>query len=120
MSFSYSGNPANSTLDFIRFTVGDTNANQAVLQDEEINWIVAEYPELNKQLAAAFRQMATSYSSIPKRRLGPMQEDGTDRAAYFKERAMYYETRVGMSGIPPLPEYSSDKVFDKGMMANDE
>lgn len=120
MSFSYTGNPASSALDYIRFTVGDTNRTTAVLQDEEINWIIAEHPTLNKQLAECFRQMATSYAKIPKRKLGPQQEDGTERVAYFKERAEYYEKLIGMSMTPSLPDYSSEKIFDKGMMSNDE
>lgn len=117
MSFSYSGDPTTSTMDYIRFTVGDTQELTAVLMDEEIDWIVNEYPTVNKQVAAAFRQMATSYARVPKRRLGPQQEDSTDRVAYYKERADYFEKLSGMSGIPPLPEYTGDKIFDKGMMS---
>lgn len=118
MSFSYTGDPASSSLDYIRFMVSDTKASAAVLQDEEINWIVAEYPTANKQLAAAFRQMATSYSKVPKRRLGPQQEDGVDRAKYYRERAEYFDKLSTMSVTPPLPEYSTEKIFDKGMMEN--
>lgn len=118
MSFSYNGDPASSAVDYIRFIVGDTVEAAAILQDEEIEWIISEYTTVNKQLAAAFRQMATSYSKVPKRKLGPQQEDGVERAKYYTERAEYFDKLSNMSAAPPLPDYSAEKIFDKGMMTN--
>lgn len=39
MSFTYTGNPSESETDAIRFLVGDTDADEPLLQDEEIIWL---------------------------------------------------------------------------------
>lgn len=43
MTFTYGGDPSNSTLEAIRFYSQDTNADDAFLSDEEINYIVAQW-----------------------------------------------------------------------------
>lgn len=40
-TYSYSGDPANSDLDAVRFLIGDTNPGAYILSDEEINWLLA-------------------------------------------------------------------------------
>lgn len=42
MSFSYSGNPATSALDLLRFLAGDTDEGVALLTDEEAAWLIAQ------------------------------------------------------------------------------
>jgi hypothetical protein len=39
MTWTYSGDPASSALDAIRFLVGDTDTTDQLLSDEEIAWI---------------------------------------------------------------------------------
>ena len=51
MSFTYSGNPANSDLDAVRYLIGDTNETQCLVQDEEIDYALAS--ESSVRLAAA-------------------------------------------------------------------
>lgn len=43
MTFTYSGDPAESDLDQVRFTVQDTNASFPLLTDEEYDFLVAEW-----------------------------------------------------------------------------
>ncbi len=42
MSWSYSGDPAESDLDLVRFYVGDTDPNWELLQDEEILHVLSQ------------------------------------------------------------------------------
>ena len=51
MSFSYSGNPASSNKDAVRFLIKDTTSASAQATDEEINWVVSQ--EANIYMAAA-------------------------------------------------------------------
>ena len=119
--FLYEG-PDKSRKDAIRFLIGDTKADKAILTDEEINWIIDQFPSSEvKQLQLVYRQCANHYNSkANKRSLGPQMEDTTERAKYFSKMADKYDKLSMFNGTPPLPEYSSDKVFDKGMMANEE
>lgn len=43
MSWTYSGDPGNSDLDQVRFTVQDTDAATPLLQDEEIQWLIDKW-----------------------------------------------------------------------------
>ena len=43
MSWNYSGNPASSPVDECRFLIGDTNPNEPIMQDEEIQYIIDTY-----------------------------------------------------------------------------
>ena len=119
MSFSYSGDPTSSELDAIRFALTDTDVNSAVLQDEEINYIISITNTYSTRLALSFRQAATFFGKrLVKKSLGPQSEDATSRHNYFIEMANKYEKQTSFSGTPPLPVYESEKVFGKAMMAN--
>ena len=48
MSWTYSGNPANSQVDECRFLLGDTNESAPIMQDEEIQYII-DFVESSKR-----------------------------------------------------------------------
>lgn len=121
MSFSYSGNPASSKIDLVRFTLGDTQPEQPLLMDEEIQYMVDTSATDSQLLAKAFRQAATTLGiRTVKRTLGPQSEDGTERLKYFRSMADKLEQDQAYAGVPPLPDYAYEKVFDKHMMANED
>lgn len=120
MASTYSGNPADSSKDYLRFMMGDTDMTQPLLTDEEYNYIVANTANVNAQIAQACRQCAMCIGvRATKRTLGPQSEDNTARLNYFANMADKYEAAARFSTTPPLPDYASEKVFTKGMMANE-
>jgi hypothetical protein len=50
MSFSYSGDPSDSDLDAIRFYVQDTDTADALIQDEEIQFLIDTWYPLSNSL----------------------------------------------------------------------
>lgn len=52
MAWNYSGNPASSSKDIVRFLVQDVDAARPLAQDEEIAWALTEEPS-SVYLAAA-------------------------------------------------------------------
>ena len=58
MSFSYSGDPTTSDLDAVRFLIQDTTTPNEFLQNEEINFLLAQ--EVNFYMAAAAAAMTIS------------------------------------------------------------
>lgn len=121
MSFTYSGNPSTNPIDLVRFKLGDTSPVQPLLMDEEIQYMVDNSTSESQLLAMAFRQAATTLGArTVKRTLGPQSEDGTKRLEYFTAMADKLEKDRAYAGVPPLPDYSYEKVFDKGMMANED
>ncbi len=119
MAFTYDGTPDTSERDWLRFMIGDTNEDTAMLQDAEIVYILNNYSTKRAQLAIAYRQCANHLAAkTVKRKLGPQSEDGTERMKYYARMAKHYEN-TAYSGTPPLPSYASEKVFDKNRMANE-
>jgi len=120
MAFTYSGDPASSELDHLRFVIGDTDENTAILTDAEINYIIANKTSDNDAIAQAFRAAATILGSkLVKRTLGPQTEDATKRHEYYLSQAAHYETLGRYAGTPPTTSYQADLVFEKDMMANE-
>lgn len=118
MSWTYSGNPANSQIDECRFLLGDTNASEPIMQDEEIQYIIDMYEgNKNQILYQLFSRAATIFARDIKRSLGPQSEDPTERLKYFKEKAEEYKSKISSAGLS-LPKYAHPKVFRKGMQNN--
>lgn len=118
MSWSYSGNPKESPIDEVRFLVGDTNKNEPILQDEEIQYLIDEYgANANVLRYYVFTHAATIFARDIKRTLGPQSEDPTKRLEYFQQQAKHYEGLLASAGIS-LPKYVYPKVFRKGMQNN--
>lgn len=118
MSFSYSGNPSSSELDEARFLVGDTDSNNPIMQDEEIQYIIDTYGAgTNAVKYQLFSRAATLFARDIKRSLGPQSEDPTGRLNYFKEQADYYKSLVAVGGVS-VPSYAYPKTFRKGMLSN--
>ena len=118
MSFTYNGDPSQSDIDFLRFMIGDTNSNAPMLQDEEYRFIIGNKTNNNERIAMAFRQAANYLGArVTKRTLGPQSEDSTKRLEYFISMAAKYEKAAKYSTAPPVPDYASEKIFDKNMMS---
>lgn len=117
MAWSYSGNPADSEKDALRFMLKDTVESDPLLQDEEIEFILTNYKGQNARLAVGFRQCAATLARKPiKRSLGPQSEDNSKRLQFYKDMADQYEEMLVYSGKPRDPKYQHDVVFEKGMM----
>ena len=118
MSFSYSGDPANSRLDACRFLLGDTDETQIIMQDEEIEYLIDTYGSNQNTLRyQLFSHAATIFARVIKRSLGPQSEDPTARLNYYKEQMEYYKSQRATGSLPTM-RYSYPKVFRKGMDSN--
>ncbi len=120
MSWSYSGDPSSSPLDEARFIMGDTDINDPVLSDEEINYMISQYHSKAALYYNLFLRAAVTYAKAIKRTLGPQSEDPTSRTNFFNSMAAQYKkemmasTTAGLS----LPRYQYPKIFYKGMQSN--
>jgi len=118
MSWSYSGDPTASLVDKFRFMIGDTDKEEPLMQNEEIEYLVKQ-ANGNDNVAAylLFTQAATIYARDIKRSLGPQSEDPSARLSYFKAKAEEYKAKMYSAGLS-VPKYDSPKVFMKGMDNN--
>lgn len=120
MSWSYSGVPGSSDLDEARFTLGDTDPNDPVFSDEEIDYMVSQYPSKPARYYYMFIQASIQYAKQIKRTLGPQSEDPTSRTDFFSKMAQRYKEEMMRSQTSGLsvPQYQYPKIFFKGMQSN--
>ena len=118
MSFSYSGDPLSSPVDECRFLIGDTDENDHIMQDEEIEYLISQSgTNVNLLRYNLFSHAATVYAKAIKRSLGPQSEDPTQRLNFFKQQAEEYKYKLSSQGVS-LPKFSYPKIFRKGMHSN--
>jgi hypothetical protein len=118
MSWSYSADLENNIIDQLRFLIGDTNPEEPILQDEEIEFLASKYGNNSNLLKyQLFRHVATIFARDIKRSLGPQSEDPTKRLEYFTEQAEYYKKRILQAGLS-LPKYAHPKTFIRGGHSN--
>ncbi len=69
MGFSYA-NPNESPKDQVRFLVGDTVSGTALLQDEEIEWLLTTEANVYRAAAVACEQIATQIRNVMSKSVG--------------------------------------------------
>ena len=84
MAFTYTGDPAASDLEWVRFELGDVTSATAIFTDAEINAVLGE--QANKFLAAA-----RLWSNLAARW-------GTDGKGAVAERISKLQVEYGVSG----------------------
>jgi len=111
MTWSYTGNPADSMKDAVRFLINDTDTNDQLLSNEEIQWCISQAGDSVYQsahdacyaIASHFSRMATSKS------VGDMSITYTNRAqSYFDLANELLE--LGARRNPPTPWASEDNM----------
>lgn len=117
MTWNYSGNPAENEVDKYRFIIGDTDENDQLLLDAEIEFVLGEYADHNLRLYTLYQRIADKFARGIKRSLGPQSEDPSDRQQYYADKVAYYGRLCGSAGIS-VPKYEYVKVFSKGMHNN--
>ena len=120
MSFTYNGDPSESEVAAARFLIGDTDNENPIMQDEEIQYLLDEYGAgtMNDTVRyQLFNRAATLFARDIKRSLGPQSEDPTSRLNFFQKQAEYYRNILATGGVS-VPKLSYPKIFRKGMMSN--
>lgn len=72
MAFTYSGDPANSDLETVRFLIGDTVSTDVLLQDAEINYLLTVEPNVYKAAVTACKTIAATFARKADRAVGDL------------------------------------------------
>ena len=131
MTWTYSGDPSSSDKDAVRFYCGDTDSAKPQVRDEEINFLLTEYPEPLLAAAMICDGLASKYADRPDVRIDGVSVSGSKlseaysgRAAELRRRAMRrvkpFFGGLTVSGKQSLKE-DSDAVqpsFERGQFDN--
>lgn len=101
--YSYSGNPATSPKDLVRFLIGDTDSTEWLLQDEEIVYLLSLYN--NAALNAAIRAVETimsKFSRLADESAGSVSVSFSQRSKSYREMLGTLRTRIATDDMTPL------------------
>lgn len=132
MSFTWTGDPAASTLEAIRWEIDDIDSTKAKFTDAEINYAYAEEGTVLSAAAHLCEQLATKYAAKASRKLGPLSIELSDLSKQYKDRAKQLRRRDIVhaepyaGGISKTQEeaFEDDSnlkqpVFERDMMKNE-
>lgn len=94
MSFNYSGDPADSDLDAVRFNIQDTDSNDQLLQDEEITYLLNQNGSVLAASVAAAERIATQFSRQADVSTGDQSVDFSQRAENYRQVANKLQQRL--------------------------
>lgn len=105
MSWTYTGNPADSAKDAIRFLVGQTSTGDpVVVSDQEINWAVTQSGNTYAAAIMVGEAMLQQFSGkdILSLRVGNLAEDYGDRSERLQKTLQNLRRQVAMRNVVPV------------------
>lgn len=118
MSWSYSGNPATSDLDAVRFYTGDTDEELPLLQNEDIEFLLSRWMPIYKSVLLTSAVAAEIIAGKFARQVS-VNADGV--SVGISELQTKYEQlatslrdqyKMEQQGVPLLPGVMYDPVWD--------
>jgi hypothetical protein len=113
MAWTYSGNPADSDRDRLRFETGDTDTNSQLLQDAELDFVIAQESTWARRIARCLRSIGHKLLQQPNFALDRWREDRHEVAKSFLERARELEKTGKAAGVYAGGISTSDKDTQK-------
>jgi hypothetical protein len=101
--FSYTHDPSNSDVDAVRFLVGDTNSKRPMLDDREVEWAIAQYPNQNLAAAVLAESLFGKFASQADISVGPVSKSYSKVAELFKKKADQLRSEACKMAIPSFP-----------------
>jgi hypothetical protein len=87
MTWSYSGDPATSPKDEVRYLSGDTDTTEQLVLDAEINYALSQWSDPTLAAALVLRSLAAKFSRYANEKIGDVSENSSDLSKAFAERA---------------------------------
>lgn len=84
MAWTYSGDPSESDLDYVRWLVGDTTSADQLAQDEEIEAAIARFGVLELAGAHVARGIAARFARLFDKAAGDVRKNLSQQAKNYK------------------------------------
>lgn len=115
MSWSYSGDPSDGGRDLVRFLLRDTDTNDQLFSNEEVDYLVATWPNAYEAARAGAEILASKFTrqSDLSRSVGDISvsESFGGRAAEYRELAMSL-ANTATRLTPPTPWVKPGNLLD--------
>lgn len=113
MSWNYSGDPASSNLDAVRFLIGDTVSTDQQVSDEEITWLLStSSSDVSQAAILAIESLIARYARYPaSKTVGDLSISYGDRIKSYRE--LLTRIRSGLSLDLAEPFAGGISISDK-------
>lgn len=119
MAWTYSGNPQTSPRDRLRFELGDTDAADPLISDEEADYCLQSESKFIGALAKAAEAIASRFARELTTKVGPLTLEHTQRAELWANRAADLRRKAGSANAPSINSGSKgNPYFSAGMHDN--
>jgi hypothetical protein len=115
MTWNYSGDPADSTKDEVRFLVGDTCVTNQLVQDEEIDYALGKFSTPTLAAALVLRTLAAKFSRLVTGSVGEVSSNCSDMAKAYSKRADELDPGgiTTSDGLIVLPKFGGISISEK-------
>jgi hypothetical protein len=84
VTYSYSGNPANSQQDELRFLVGDTLSTDYQFSDEELSYLISSHGNVARAAIEACDGLIAKYARLVTQSVGAISISYSDRMKHYQ------------------------------------
>lgn len=98
MAFTYGDDPSNSDLEAVRFLVGDTNSSDQQFTDSEVNFLLAQEPNIYKAAAQGARALAAKFARKADKEVGDLEIKWSQLQRHYLNLADELQLR-SLSGV---------------------
>jgi len=95
LTWTYSGNPADSPRDRVRFLVMDTDSSDPLLSDEEVAWLLTEQTSVYLAAANAAEAIAAKFAKDISRSVIGISAQPGNRAQFYLDLAETLRAQIG-------------------------
>lgn len=132
MTWTYTNDPQNVTLDAIRVEIYDIDEDNQLLSDEVINYAYSDEGSTLSAAARCCEILAAKFANQVDKKLGPLSVNLSDKSKMYYTRGRELRKQAFVAGVPYAGGISDDKDddfddnsdlvqpdFDIGMMDNE-
>lgn len=116
MSWTYSGDPDNSTLDAVRFELGDTQSNKPLLQDAEILFAIQKETTVEGAAAYCCEVLSRKYAKEVDKAIGPLRISLGQLSENYAKQAKEFRDRVAKNAGKPSYKKLGAGAFKRDLM----
>jgi len=87
VTWTYSGDPATSDKDTVRFLVGDTDADAPEISDEEVLWLLTQEVSPSQAAARGADTLVAKYAKLVDRSIGAASISASQRYEHYRTTA---------------------------------
>jgi len=120
MSFTYSGDPANSTRDAVRFMVQDTDQADYFLENAEIDWLISEESTTKAAAARAAKAIATQFARLADTDIESVSVKYSQKQRQYLQMATRLEIEAASGSGVASPDVNGVSIGDMESVREDD